>query len=152
MGKENFVKITKKSEKVSDLQVGNFVNSGTFRLASRKLLYFDKLLKRAFRLIGQCKKSTDGRSCLLIFFRFAGGEEAATRRRKPTRSGKPLRNRKKLVVQYFRRECVYKRTENTNVTFCGKESQGSGRMSRAAARDGASRTLRRRSETTSPRP
>ena len=32
-------------------------------------------------------------------------------------------NRKKLVVQHFRRECVYKRTENASVTFCGKESQ-----------------------------
>ena len=30
-------------------------------------------------------------------------------------------NRKKLVAQHFRRECVYKRTENASVTFCGEE-------------------------------
>ena len=30
-------------------------------------------------------------------------------------------NRKKLVAQHYRRECVYKRTENASVTFCGEE-------------------------------
>jgi hypothetical protein len=46
-------------------------------------------------------------------------------------------NRKKSVAQHFRRECVYKRTENASVTFCGGEPQGSGRMFRAPARNGA---------------